>query len=204
MKQQAVGGWICKFRRFILFYFLWRSSVPLQHQEILLQTAPLCFLSLEILWRRRTRVLKQGVCIWKRRSAIHFQLSGVQKTCLWWGPPLPYLLDWAAQILPTAYLTTISLSSAEIQAVQSSFHLKNWDGVVCVSVPNQVLKWLQTFTELWNLATVLPVGAPSSLHNSLLLGMQLGSLWRAVSSPLNRVWLQITTETSSEKHSSFD
>lgn len=55
---EAAGcGWICKFRGFFFVGGAWLSHW--KHQEISLQKAPLCFLSLEILWKPRTGVLNK-------------------------------------------------------------------------------------------------------------------------------------------------
>lgn len=47
--------------------------VPLKPQEILFHKAPLWFSGLGSLWRQGASGFKQGVCLWKSRSAFHFQ-----------------------------------------------------------------------------------------------------------------------------------
>lgn len=119
-------------------FFLRRLAVPLKHQEILLQKAPLRFLSLESFWRQRTGGLKQGVCVWKHRSAIHFQLSWVQTACLWWECSLHLISCAMRQTPPTAYLTEITLSTVQIWPVCFSSHLNMLHSTLC-SEPNQAL-----------------------------------------------------------------
>lgn len=133
--------------------FFLRLAVPLKHQEILLQKAPLRFLSLESLWRQRTGGLKQGVCVWKHRSAIHFQLSWVQTARLWWDCSLHLISCAMLQIHPTAYLTAITLSAVQIWPICFSSHLNTLHSTLC-SESNQALDpphdiKAKTFTKIW-------------------------------------------------------
>lgn len=115
VKQQAVGG----SASLEDFFFVGGARLShWKHQEISLQKAPLCFLSLESLWKPRTGGFKQGVCLWKHRSAIHFQLSWVQSTHLWWvGSPHLISSSMLQQILPAVPLAAITLSTLQIWPV---------------------------------------------------------------------------------------
>lgn len=100
---------------------------------------------------KQPRGFKQRVCVWKHRSAIHFQLSGVQTTRLWWDRS-PHLIFCA--VLQTLLLLSISQKSHCLWFRTGRFVFRLfW-------IPHRVvfqfiikLRLLETSSQLWNEGT---------------------------------------------------
>ena len=192
------GTWLCHWK----------------HQEILLQKAPLCFLSLESLWKPRTGGFKQGVCLWKHRSAIHFQLSWVQTTHLWWvGSPHLTSSSMLQQILPAVPLAAFTLSTLRIWPVcfliLSEYLVRRWgtgfnsDSTLTSLLPQEKyfalpfeFCWVVIYSLQHQLQTITRAGETErNAHHAFIVICYIYCCWRpSLKNTSNWAWVMTEVE----------